>query len=48
MKALLEKHSLDADEKEAVMKAIGLLSLGSLAMTKIKVKKAKRDKDSKW
>jgi hypothetical protein len=48
LKSLLEKHSLNAEEKEAVMTAIGLLSLGLLAKSKIKAQKAKRDKSREW
>lgn len=48
LKILLDKHPLDAEEKEAVSTAIGVLSLGSLAMSKIKAKKAKRDKSTEW
>ena len=48
LKSLLEKHSLDAEEKEAVMTAIGLLSWGSLSKSKIKAQKAKRDKSTQW
>jgi hypothetical protein len=45
---LLKKRSLDADEKEAIITAIGLLSLGSLAKNKLKAQKAKRDKSTEW
>jgi hypothetical protein len=45
---MLDKHSLDAEEKEAVITAIGLLSLGSLAKNKLKAQKAKRDKSAEW
>ena len=45
---LLKKHPLDADEKEAIITAIGLLSLGSLAKSKLKAQKAKRDKSTQW
>ena len=48
LKSLLDKHALDAEEKEAVITAIGLLSLGSLAKSKIKAQKAKRDKSTEW
>jgi hypothetical protein len=46
--SLLEKQSLNAEEKEAVMTAIGLLSLGLLAKSKLKAQKAKRDKSREW
>ncbi len=48
LKSLLESHTLDAREKEAVMTAIGVLSWGSLSQSKIKAQKAKRDKSVKW
>jgi hypothetical protein len=48
LKSLLEKQPLNEEEKEAVLTAIGVLSLGSLAMSKIKAQKAKRDNSAKW
>jgi hypothetical protein len=45
---LLKKYPLEADEKEAIITAIGLLSLGSLAKSKLKAQKAKRDKSTEW
>ena len=48
LKSLLDRHSLDAEEKEAVVTAIGILSWGSLAKRKIEAQKAKRDKSTKW
>ena len=48
LKSLLEKHSLNTEEKEAVMTAIGVLSWGSLAKSKIKALKAKREKSTEW
>lgn len=45
---LLDKHPLSDEEKEAVTTAIGLLSIGSLAMGKIRAKKAKRDQSTEW
>jgi hypothetical protein len=44
LKNLMEKRQLDAEEKEALLTAIGVLSLGATAMAKVKDKKAKRDK----
>ena len=41
--SLLERHPLDAEEKEAVMTAIGVLSWGALAKSRIKAQKAKRE-----
>ena len=48
LKSLLDKHSLNAEEKEAVMTAIGILSWGSLSKNRIKAQKAKRDKSTEW
>jgi len=48
LKSLLDKHPLDAAEKEAVMTAIGLLSWGSLSKSITKARKAKRDKSTEW
>ena len=48
LKNMLEKQPLDADEKEALMTAIGLLSLGEMAKSKIRAQKAKRDKSAEW
>jgi hypothetical protein len=48
LKSMLDRHSLDDEEKEAVMAAIGVLSWGSLSKSKIKARKAKRDKSIEW
>ena len=48
LRRLLDRHSLDVEEKEAVMTAIGVLSWGSLSKSKIKAQKAKRDKSTEW
>ena len=48
LKSLLDRHSLDAKEKEAVMTAIGILSWGALSKSKMKARKAKRDKSTEW
>ena len=48
LKSLLDKHPLNHKEKEAVMTAIGVLSWGSLAKSKIKALKAKREKATEW
>ena len=45
---VLNKHPLTDEEKEAVMTAIGLLSWGSLAKSRIKNLKAKREKSKEW
>jgi hypothetical protein len=48
LKSLLDRHSLDAEEEEAVVTAIGVLSWGSLSNSKIKAQKSKRDKSTEW
>ena len=48
LKSLLDRQSLNAEEREAVMTAIGVLSWGSLSKSKIKAQKAKRDKSTEW
>jgi hypothetical protein len=45
---LLNKKSLSAQEKEAIKAAIGVLSWTSLAESKIKAQKAKREKNVEW
>lgn len=45
---LLDRHPLNIEEKEAVTTAIGILSWGALSKSKIKVRKAKRDKGTEW
>ncbi len=42
--ALLKKHSLTKEEKEAVLTAIGILSWSKLSEGRIKALKASRDK----
>ncbi len=50
--SLLDGRSLDAEEKEAVLTAIGVLDCASIAensiKNKIKAQKAKREKDTEW
>jgi hypothetical protein len=48
LKSLLDRHSLNAEDKEAVLTAIGVLSWGSLGKSRLKVQKAKRDKSTQW
>lgn len=48
LKRLLDRHALDAEEKEAVMTAIGVLSWGALYKTKMKAQKAKQEKNTEW
>lgn len=45
---LLEKHSFNAEEKEAVKSAIGILSWTYLAKSGIKKRKDKIEKSAKW
>lgn len=48
LKSLLDRYSLDALEKEAVITAIGILSWGVLSKSKMKAQKAKRDRSTEW
>ena len=48
LKSLLDRHPLNAEEKEAVMTAIGVLSWGALSKAKMEAQKAKRDKSTQW
>ena len=48
LRSMLNRHSLDAEEKEAVMTSIGILSWGSLSKSKMKAQKEKRDKSTEW
>jgi hypothetical protein len=48
LKNLLKKHPLDDKEKEAVMTALGVLSWGGLYESKLKDRKARRDKSAEW
>jgi hypothetical protein len=49
---LLKKPQLSAEEKEALLTAIGVLDLACLAKSsvkrKIKAQKAKREKSTEW
>ena len=45
---MLDKRYLDAEEKEAIMTAMGILSWAALSKSKIKAQKAKRDKSTRW
>ncbi len=50
LKSLLDKHSLDSEEEEAIMTAIGVLSWGALSKRKMKAQKARREakQNTKW
>jgi hypothetical protein len=48
LKALVEKHPLNAEEKEAVQTAMGMLVWGSLAKSKTRAQIAKREKRTQW
>ena len=48
LKSLMDRHPLAAEEREAVMTAMGVLSWGSLAKSKMKAQNAKRDKSTEW
>lgn len=43
---MLEKKSLSAEEREAILAAVGVLSWTSLAGSKIKARKDKREKSA--
>jgi hypothetical protein len=48
LKLLVEKNVLDADEKEAVLDAIGMFSWAALGKTRMKALKEKREKAGEW
>lgn len=48
LKKLAAKPSLDAEEKEAVMTALGMLGWLKLSKSRMKVMKEKRDQSLKW
>ncbi len=48
LKNIPEKHKLAPDEQDAVMTAVGLLSLVAQSKSKAKAQKAKRDKSIEW
>ncbi|HEY40233.1 MAG TPA: hypothetical protein G4O18_00030 [Dehalococcoidia bacterium] len=48
LKNLLNKYSLEAEEKEAVRTVIGVLSWGSLSKSRLKARKDRRDKSAEW
>ncbi|WP_165802768.1 hypothetical protein [Dehalogenimonas alkenigignens] len=48
LKKMLEKPSLDAEEKEAVMAALGMLGWVKLAKSRVKAAKEKRDQSLQW
>jgi hypothetical protein len=45
---LLKKDILDAEEREAVSVAIGLLSWNALAKSRLQALKTKRSKSTEW
>ncbi|QNT76926.1 hypothetical protein [Dehalogenimonas etheniformans] len=48
LRKMLEKPSLDAEEKEAVMTALGMLGWVKLSKSRMKLIKEKRDQSLKW
>ncbi len=48
LQKLLDRHPLDAEEKEAITVAIGMLSWAVLSKSTLKARKAKRDKSTEW
>ncbi|NTW22375.1 hypothetical protein HGA34_02395 [Candidatus Falkowbacteria bacterium] len=45
---ILDKHPLSEEEKEAIKSAIGILSWTSLAESRIKKLKAKKESSAEW
>ena len=48
LRKMLDKPSLDAEEKEAVMTALGMLGWVKLSKCRMKVMKEKRDQSLNW
>jgi lipopolysaccharide biosynthesis regulator YciM len=48
LKKMLDKPSLDTEEKEAVMTALGILGWVKLSKSRMKILKEKRDQSLKW
>ncbi len=52
LRRMLDERSLDGEEKEAVLTAIGILDWASLGKNRLtnmaEKRKAKRDKDVQW
>jgi hypothetical protein len=48
LKKMLDKPSLDADEKEALMTALGILGWVKLSKSRMKLMKQKRDQSLEW
>lgn len=48
LKKMLEKPSLDAEEKEAVMTALGVLGWVKLAKSRVKAAKERRNQSLQW
>ena len=48
LKKILEKPSLPAEEKEAVMTALGMLGRVKLSKSRMKMMKEKRDQSLNW
>ncbi|MFA5629038.1 MAG: hypothetical protein WC958_02080 [Dehalococcoidales bacterium] len=45
---LVEKHTFESAEKEALMLAIGVLSWGKVYESRLKAQKEKRDQSAEW
>ena len=48
LKSLPDKYPLDAEEKEAVISAIGALSWCALYRSRMKAQKDRKDKSAEW
>lgn len=48
LKNLLDRHPLDAAEKEAVLTAIGVLAWTALARSRLRALKERKEKAADW
>jgi hypothetical protein len=48
LKKLSDNPATSAEEKEAISTAVGVLSLGALALSRVKEKKARREQAVEW
>lgn len=48
LQKLLDRYPLNAEEKEAVTTAIGVLNWGAISKSRIGARKAKRDNSTEW
>lgn len=48
LKNLCEKYPLTQEEKDAIIKAMGMMSWASLSESRLKSQKARREKSADW